>query len=259
MTDDADDLEDRRLARLFGAGHQEDPKEHPAPEKLSAYHAKELPPEEAGAIQEHLLQCAFCTDLLLDLQRFLEPEEEDLPRKGVADLGAEVGWRKVRAEMGWQEELAAVEVSRLRKSLKAFQALAAILLVGMGLSFYSLHIRQKARRFEANPVPASVPSNLGVRSAVEPTVIELPQGRETRVLLTLEGSDADYPEFRAEIRRKDGQSLARVPGLELQDSVFRLTMDSEGLESGAYDIEVYGLREGNSVQVGQYTIQIERR
>ena len=263
MTDDADDL-DRRLARLFEAGRREDPEDHPAPEKLSAYQVNELPPEEADAIQEHLVQCAFCTDLLLELERFLEPEEEDRAREGVADLGAEVGWRKVRAEMGWvgKRQEPTVEVSRLRRSLRVFQALAAVLLAGVvGLSFYSLHVREerKTRRFDPNPVSASVPSNQGVRSGVEPTVIELPRGKETRVFLTLEGSGDEFPEFRADIRRKGGRSLSSVPGLELQDGVFRFTMDSEGLESGAYDIEVYGLRNGNPVQVGQYTIQIERR
>jgi Putative zinc-finger len=259
VTDDADDL-DRRLARLFETGRREDPKEHPAPEKLSAYQANELPPEEADAIQEHLVQCAFCTDLLLELKSFLEPAEEDRAREGVADLGAEVGWRKVRAEMDWREEPAPVEVSRLRRRLWAFQAIAAVLLAGVvGLSVYSWQVREKARRFDPNPVSASVPSNLGTRSGVEPTVIQLPRGTETRVLLTLEGSDVEYPEFRADIRRKGGRSASRVPGLQLRDGVFRFTMDSEGLEPGTYDIEVYGLRNGNPIQVGQYTIQIERR
>jgi Putative zinc-finger len=259
VTDDADDL-DRRLARLFEADRREDPGDHPVPEKLSAYQANELRPEEADAIQEHLVQCAFCTELLLDLQSFLEPEEEDRTREGVADLGAEAGWRKVREEMRWREEPAAAEMSRLKRRLRVFQALAAVLLVGVvGVSFYSVHVRQKIRRFDPNPVSASVPSNLETRSGVEPTVIELPKGRETRILLTLEGSGVKYPEFRADIHSKEGHSLSTVPGLELQDNVFRLTMDSEGLESGLYEIDVYGLGHGNPVRVGQYTIQINRR
>ena len=259
MIDDADDL-DRRLFPLFEAGRREDPEDHPAPEKLSAYQAKELPPEEAEAIQEHLVQCTFCTDLLLDLQRFLEPEEEDRPREGVADLGAEMGWRKVREEVGWREEPASADVSRLRRRLRGFQALAAVLLVGVaGLSFYSLHVRQEARRFDPNPVLAFVLSNQGARSGAEPTVIELPRGKETRVLLNLEGGEDEYPEFRADIRRKGGSAFLSVSGLELQGNALRFTMDSEGLEPGIYDIEAYGLRNGNSVRIGQYTIRIVRR
>jgi hypothetical protein len=262
VTDDADNL-DRRLARLFEAGDREDPEDHPAPEKLSAYQASELPPKEADAIQEHLVQCAFCTDLLLDLQRFLEPEDEDPAREGVADLGTEAGWRKVREEMGWRgrpaEPAPAHEVYRLRRTVRGLQALAAVLLVGVvGLSVYSLRVRQEARRFDPNPVSALVTSNLGSRG-IEPTVIELPEGEETRVLVTLEGSDEEYPEFRADIRRREDRSVLSVPGLRLQDGVFRFTMGSEGLEPGVYDIEVCGLRKGNPVQVGQYTIQIMRR
>ncbi len=253
-----DDDQDRRLARLFAEGRRrEDPEEHPASEKLSAYQARELPPEEADAVLEHLAHCSYCTGRLLDLERLLEPEEEDRPREGVADLRAEAVWRRVRAKMGWGD---AIEVSRLRRSLRVFQAVAAVLLAGVvGLSFYSLHVRQKARRFDPNPVSASVPSNLGTRSGVEPTMIELPRGTETRVLLTLEGSADEYPEFRADIRRRGGRSFSSVQGLVLQDGVFQLTMDSEGLEPGIYDVEVYGLGKEPPVQVGQYTIQIERR
>jgi hypothetical protein len=130
-----------------------------------------------------------------------------------------------------------------------------------GLSAYSLHVRQErmARRFDPNPVSESVLSDLGVRSEVEPTVIELPRGKETRILLTLEGSDDEYPEFRADIRRKGGRILGSVSGLKLQDSVLKFTMDSAGLESGIYEIELHGLGERSPAPVEHYTFQIVRR
>lgn len=264
-----DDDQYRQFARLFAEGRRrEEPEEHPDSKKLSAYEASALPPEEADAVLEHLAHCRYCTGRLLDLKRLLEPEEEDRPRREeVADLRAETVWRKVRAEMGWGEEEepreeAAAEVSRMRRRLQVFQALAAVLLVGVvGLSFYSWHITQerKARRFDPNPVRVSVLSNLGTRGGEEPAVAELPRDKETRVLLTLEGSEVEYPEFRADIRRRGGPSLPSVSGLELQEGVFRFAMDSEGLESGIYDIEVYGLGKGPPTRMGQYTLKIVRR
>ena len=262
MTDDADDL-DRRLARLFEAGRREDPEEHPSPEKLSAYQANELPPGEADAIQEHLAECTLCAELLLDLQRFLEPVEEERP--GVTDLAAEAEWRKVRKEMGWEGrkslEAPAAEVSRLRRSLRAFQTMAAMLLAGVvGLSLYALHVRAELKAPRPNTVSEFVPSKEGVRSTdLEPALIELPRGEKGGVTLTLEGGDGpDYPEYRAEIRRRRGESLPSVTGLQRQDNDFGLTLDAEGLEPGLYEIEVYGLGKGPPVLVEKYAIQVER-
>lgn len=262
MTDEADDL-DRRLTRLFKADRREDPREHPAPEKLSAYHAKELPPPEADAIQEHLIQCAFCTDLLLDLQSFLEPEEEDQAREGVADLGAEAGWRKVRGEMGWSgRQEGAAEASRLRRSLRAFQALAAVLLVGVvGLSFYSFRILREMKAPEANSISAFLASSEGVRSsAVEPELIVLPQGEEKSIAFTLDGDDVDdFPEYRAEIRRKQEEVFLTVSGLRRQPDGFNFKIGSHGLKSGIYEIELYGLGNGSPAREGYYAFQIERK
>lgn len=260
MSDDAD--LDRRLARLFEEGRRrDDPEDHPAPEKLSAYHAKELPLEEAGAIQEHLVQCAFCTDLLLDLEGFLEPKEEE-EREGVADLGTEAGWRKVREEMGWTGEPAAVDVSRLRRSLRAFQALAAVLLVGVvGVSLYSLHLLQERKTPRVNSISSFVPNSEGLRaSEVEPELIELPHGEETSLTLTLDDHDVtEYPEYHAEIRHKRGQVLLTLNGLRRQSEGFNFTIDSQGFEPGIYEIELHGLGKGPPARVGYYVFKIERK
>ena len=161
MTDNFDDL-DRRLARLFEASRREGPEEHPAPEKLSAYQANELPPEEADDIQEHLIQCTFCTDLLLNLERFLEPSEEDSAPKGVVDLGTELGWRKVQTEVGWKELPG--EVSRLRKHLRVLQAIAAALLIGtMGLAAYAFRLHEDLKAPQVTFLALSPSSSNGVR------------------------------------------------------------------------------------------------
>ncbi len=160
MTNDDDEL-DRRIIRLFEKGHRiKRPEEHPVPEKLSAYQANELPPEEADDIQEHLIQCVFCTDLLLDLECFLEPSEEDSAREGVFDLGTEAGWRKLQAEIGWGKS--SVEVSRLRRRLRVLQAIAAALLVGTtGLSVYVFGLHENLEDPQQIFLTMSLPS--GVR------------------------------------------------------------------------------------------------
>ena len=65
--------------------------EHPAPEKLSAYQARELSPEEMGVIREHVAGCGLCAERLADLRRFLDVAPEE--REGVADLETAAEWR----------------------------------------------------------------------------------------------------------------------------------------------------------------------
>lgn len=249
MTDDADDL-DRRLARQFEAGRREDPEDHPAPEKLSAYQANELPAEESDRIQEHLVQCAFCTDLLLDLERFLEPEEEGA-REGVADLGAEAGWRKVRAEVGWREEPAAAEMSRLKRRLRVFQRLAAVFLVGIaGLSIYVVLLRQEIKTAET-PVSASLINQIGSRSVEEETdTLEASPGDSiVFILYALPELSGD---LQVEIHGEDGKTVWSRSGLMKRGEYLAFRVSPKVLEPGLYEIRA--LAKGRIV--GEYLVKI---
>jgi len=256
VTDDADaDELDRRLARLFGEGrHREDLPEHPSPEKLSAYQANELPPEEEDAIQEHLVECSLCTELLLDLQRFLEPAEEERP--GVADLAAEAEWRKVRKEMGWEgekrQEAPAADVSRLRRSLRAFQAMAAVLLVGvLGLSVYALRLREEVGTSEA--LVSSSPLNvLGKRSGPEEDVETLEVSPGDVVVFTLHDLREASGEFRVEIHDTSGKTVWSLSGLRKRDNYLAFKVSSKVLKSGPYVIVAVS----GSRSVGEYPVKI---
>lgn len=251
MTDNVDDL-DKRLERLFEAGRREDPQEHPAPEKLSAYHAKELPPAEADAIQEHLIRCAFCTDLLLDLRSFLEPEEEDGAREGVADLGAEAGWRKVRAEMGWQKEPTAAEMSRLKKRLRVFQALAAVFLVGaLGLSTYVIQLRQGVRTSEAL-VSASLINQIGARSALGEKVDAFELSPGDSIIFTLFGLPELPEEYQVEIYDSRGKTIWSRSGLMKRENYLAFRVPPKVMAYGLYEIHV--LVRGRAV--GEYAAKI---
>src|SRR4029079_264538 len=46
---------------------------HPEPEILAAYHAGELTADEERRLQDHLLSCRECSDLLLDLAGLADP------------------------------------------------------------------------------------------------------------------------------------------------------------------------------------------
>lgn len=241
MTDDADEL-DRRLARLFEEGRRrEDPEDHPAPEKLSAYQAKELPPEEADAIQEHLVQCAFCTDLLLDLASFLEPQEEEGNREGVADLAAEAGWRKVRAELPPVRTTSASVDRRLPPAWITWVASAAAVL-GLVVGWTSY---RKAVQLETTPITDLTPTtvisqeNQKGPDTTEPTLLKLGRVAAFETL-----SDHPYPRYRLIFRDQRGQVQKSVEDSEDDDGKITMFLPNRFLPPGLYKVEVVGLGRG---------------
>jgi hypothetical protein len=242
VTDDADEL-DRRLARLFEEGHRgEDPTDHPSPEKLSAYQANELPPEEADEIQEHLTECSLCTELLLDLQRFLEPEEEDRSQEGVADFGAEAGWRELRGKMEWKRESEShdtpgAEMSRLRKSLRRLQAVAAIILVGLvGLSVYALRLRQEVRASETL-VSVSLINAIGARGEEDAETLKASSGDS--IVFTLFNPRGPSREYRVEIRDAKGRTVWGRSGLPMREDYLAFPVPPKTLGPGSYEVRIF--------------------
>jgi anti-sigma factor RsiW len=137
---DAADL-DRLLARLFKEGHScSGPEDHPALEKLSAYNAGELSPEESDAIQEHFAGCDLCAELLLDLQRFLSPVADNLPDKSTVE--STVNWQEMR-EMGAGEKPRQVRRLAFSSLGLAYRIAAVLAVAGVGLSTYALKLQHE--------------------------------------------------------------------------------------------------------------------
>lgn len=258
MTEDADDL-DRRLAHLFEAARREDPEEHPAPERLSAYQANELPPEEADAIQEHLVQCSFCTELLLDLQHFLEPAEEARPREGVADMGAEVGWRKLRETLPRPQQ--AVPMKRWKSShawITSLASAAALFGLVFGLTSY-----RRVLQLETTPITdlttvtvVSSDHQKGQRgpSPTEPTNLELGRVAAFETL-----SEYPYPRYRLIFRAPSGQIQRSVEDTEDADGKITMLLPNRFLEPGLYRVEVVGLGDDSAeAPIRDFNIRISQ-
>lgn len=239
MTEDTDDL-DRHLARLFEEGYRrEDPEDHPSPEKLSAYQANELPPEEADDIQEHVTRCGVCTGLLLDLQRFLEPREEDRPREGVADIGAEAGWRALRAAQPFPTKPLSQPFFTSTKG--GYSVAAALLAVAVGLAVWNANLVRESH--EPRPIPlvrtfeAQGSLRAGGRPSEPPVVLPVP------IILSL---STDTPEraYRVDFIREgqsDPEQSLEVPA---QGTELSILLPERALRPARYTVRVVGLREG---------------
>jgi Putative zinc-finger len=76
---------------------------HLSMERLAAYRAGELAPEEAEAVQDHLAECRECVSALLDLARYGEMMELDEPLPPGAGVPTsaqtEASWQSLRARL----------------------------------------------------------------------------------------------------------------------------------------------------------------
>ncbi len=148
MSDETSDLdemlgflgEDRDLHR--------DPDEHPSPETLTAYQANELSAEEDERIQSHLAVCAHCTELLLDLDEFLQPPAA--VAEPVADFEAAADWQRLRHGLTPSVEKKVQERPARRRFLASvwvgYSAAAALLVTTVCLGIWNAELLQENRK-----------------------------------------------------------------------------------------------------------------
>ncbi|HEV7506956.1 MAG TPA: zf-HC2 domain-containing protein [Thermoanaerobaculia bacterium] len=253
MNDDTADL-DRLFARLSGEGPHRDPDEHPAPEKLSAYLASKLSPEEDDVIQEHLAHCTLCTELLLDLQRFLEPPVEDLPREGVVDFETAAGWRELRGKLWKDESISKPLRSRRPASLKSLAAVLALAMVGLGMYVLKLHGDLNAPRAGYHILLASAQT----RGTAEPVErVKLHEVPRDLSLTLVKPPEVDFPAYVAEISRENSAQVLTIKGLRYQkEEGITLLLSKDRFEPGIYRIVLLGFRDGQLRRADSYRLSI---
>jgi hypothetical protein len=220
-----------------GRAHSERFEDHPTPEELSAYQAGELTPEQSDAIQEHLAGCELCTEVLLDLHRFLDLPPEDRPREGVVDLQTETEWRALRAKL---------PLGGQRRSIGSFAAVAAILLAAIGFFVLS---RGGSPRYQTLD-----PYN-GYRGSNKVQTVYLP------VILRLKPvSDQSFPQYQANLQTRARTRIQNFPGLEQTSSYdIEIPLNKRDLDPGEYTIDLFGIRNGTSTLVGTYVFKVIAR
>jgi hypothetical protein len=254
VNDESADL-DRLFARLSGEGGAPDPDDHPAPENLSAYLANELSPEEDGVIQLHLAHCTLCTELLLDLKRFLDAPPEDLPRESVVDFETAAAWRELRGRGGVSDS----QRSRGTGSLRNAYSLAAVLaltVVGLGVYVIKLHSELKAPRAGYHIALTSTLRTRGSLESVEKE-LRLHEAPEDFSLTLDKDPDLDFPSYVVEILREKGPRVQSAKGLRYQKGEgITLLLSKDGFEPGTYEIVLRGLRDGRSEVAGKYWLAV---
>jgi hypothetical protein len=229
----------------FLAGARQDLAPHPAPEELLAYRAGELPAPEQARVEDHLVACPHCLELLLDLERLSDPGF--VGEHGITAAEKAADWQAVQAR------LAPREVPRRRMAAPFFAsprpayALAAALLVAVvGLSLRTLQLQRSVEdlgRPQVNaPVVDLFPASQLRGGEGEVAVVELaPASRFFTLILSPKGS-SDYAGYRLEILDSGGRAVWSAEGLEKdRHGSFTLILARSFLEPGDYRLRLYGL------------------
>ena len=210
-----------------------DPEQHPDPDRLYAYQAGELTPEEDLEIQEHLALCGHCTELLLDDERFMAPPAQE--EAGLSEFERAAGWRQLRARLD-QDGFFTRGRRHWRRSRIA--AAAVFVLAVLGLSIYSLTRQAEPERFQSLDPLNSTRGGPSEVDEVKPPVT-----------LLLRPAETPLAEYRAEIRDLQGQIVKTFSGLR-QNSRFdvELPLHRGDLSPGEYRLRLRGLRNGRLVE-----------
>ncbi|HEX4959633.1 MAG TPA: zf-HC2 domain-containing protein [Thermoanaerobaculia bacterium] len=240
MSDDA-----KNLRRFSSPAPLPDPEEHPHPDRLYAYHANELTPEEDLELQEHLALCGHCTELLLDIQGFsASPSEEPA---GLSEFEQAADWRKLRTRLDQDGFF-----TRGRRPRQKIVAVAAVFVLAVvGFSIYSL-----TRRVEAE-IPTVTLDPLNSTRGEAPAVVEV----KPPVKLVLKSSaESPYPEYKAEIHELPGDRIVKsVSELHQNDSFeVEVRLGRGELKRGQYRLDLLGRSNGRLAEVASYAFRITK-
>jgi putative zinc finger protein len=213
---------------------------HPEPETLAAYHAGELTAEDERRLQDHLLECRECSDLLLDLEGLADPGF------GAGSLSAtdqEALWDHIQGEIKKEERPApVVPLRRPAPSVASprwLQALAASLLVAtVGLSTWVVSLRHELSRPQANAKVIQL-STGSVRSGTSSRLNVVPADAPRRFILLLHlAGPGRAARYRAEIVRAEGGKVSDVQGLALDEELDAVSLELSRDEIGPGDYRV---------------------
>lgn len=229
---------------------------HPDPERLAAYHAGELSPEEEGRIQDHLALCRECAALLLDFDGLADPDfgaGADLTGKGAV-------WQRLREDTAPQPQ---AEVVPLRRpSPRWLQALAASLLIAtLGLSFWVASLRRTVAELSAPQVNAPVLDLYSGTARGEgspaPVLTVSPEVRFFTLILNPAGQRR-YERYRVEIVRVGGEEVWSGQRIEPSPfGSFSLTLPRRAIGPGDYRVRLFGQNEGTEEPIDDYAFRVE--
>lgn len=228
------------------AGGPLSPEGHVTLAGLADYRAHRLPEDVHDRLQEHLVTCAECRELAIEIGDFCDPPEEGEEAVAVAELDVAGGWERVREA----RRVALAATSRARPStgqiVKVSLQVAAVLVLGS----VGLHAARWYGHGETSLLPVDA-----FRSGTSGTAIE-----EVRlpVLLQLRSPvPHPRPAYRADLFDDQGRRVRSFPDLvEGSDLYIRISLPRWSLRPGVYHLELSAAPGGPSALQGTYAFRV---
>jgi hypothetical protein len=232
---------------------------HSDADELVAYYEGTLSPVDMQRVQDHLLACRECAELVVDLEGLGDPEfgtGEVIP-----DESAELVWKNVRQQIRRDERPA--NVVPFRAVPRWVQPLAAMLLIStLALSGWVAWLRGQVRDLSSPQLNAPVldlypaGSTRGEGPAFQTVP---PEARLFTVIL----NPADRPAFdtyELEILDSSGGVVWRDGGLKPNPyGSFSVTLPRDLLGTGDFRVRLVGIDSGGGRQtVEEYALRIDR-
>ncbi len=247
--DDPDDGQLDALVRAAAAARSARLDGHPDPGQLADYCLDTLEPGEQERIREHLPLCAACAQVVLDLKAIAAP-----PAAGgaaaepmMADLEGE--WRRLAARLAPAEEGRRARRPPAQASWRGSWALAASLLLSVGLLAWGMNLRRDLDRARQPGADVALMDLMPLgkdpeRSAEGPK--QVPAAAAVRhLLLQLDlGEVRSYRRYDMRLLAPGGKIAWQRAGVRRDETgSFLLEIPRETLsEPGVYRVEIAGLQ-----------------
>ena len=218
------------------------PGPHLEPEEIADYHNGRLSPADERRVQDHLVACRECSELLLDLQNFGDPAfgaGETLP----AGAGERV-WENVRKEIQPANVVPFRREARTEatpSSLRWLRPLAAMLLLStMALSGWVASLRDRVKDL-SGPQASTVVDLYPVSSSRGEGGPAMPMDAD-RVTINLRAPGLpSFPDYGIEILRADGSVAWRKDGFKPAFSSFSLSLPRDWIGGGNTGLRLVGI------------------
>lgn len=252
----------REASRKVAAAARRHLGSHPQPRALIAYQAGELPKEEEGRLQDHLVLCPDCAKVVLDLAAF---PEVNIPQEKVRALEALVpSWESIHERLLEQREgrvVAARDGSRRwrERLLLAVAASFFLLMVGLAYRVVTLESQLAGDRVRGDLPLFTLTAEGAIRSHGEES---LSVAAERFNLLLFVADPGSYESYQLEAVSGVGPDRVAVwslPDLRpTSEGVFLVVgLSRQELPPRSYTFELYGRRAGRRILLANYPVLIE--
>lgn len=234
--------------------------QHPSPERLVAFHERQLAEDEAEDVQAHLMACADCTAQLLELADLLDEDGDGAARSEISRSELDAAWQRQRERLPQVAPVVSLEERRAGRTLRRWSwmtaaslGLAAALALVVVAQWRTIDLLKQPR---VNPPLVNLEPAGSVRAG-SPEVSELrfPEGEEWAWVILNPALEPDSSLYDIKIVAADGEVALSFQDRPIsEDGNFRLEIPRASLEEGSYRILLF--KAGQDRIIGKFGLKV---